>query len=87
MRKSRGISSAEWERIAHAVKERDGWRCRECGGAGALEAHHVIPVHAGGSDDLANLVALCRTCHIRKHTAPLKGGWDAIREGIVRRVI
>lgn len=58
---------AEWQRIRRVVLERDGWRCTRCGRAGALEAHHVQHVLQGGTDDLSNLVTLCRRCHIDAH--------------------
>ena len=56
-----------WRVVRRRVFERDGWRCRKCGGAGRLECDHVTPIHRGGAAwDEANLQALCRTCHIRK---------------------
>ena len=39
-----------WALAAKACKERDAWRCRWCGGAGMLEAHHQLQVRHGGSD-------------------------------------
>ena len=57
-----------WERTRRRVFERDGWACVQCGRAGALEAHHVRPISEGGAVfDLANLVALCRGCHVAVH--------------------
>ena len=57
-----------WARVSRMARDRDGWRCRACGRAGRLEAHHVRPVHQGGDLlDLANTRALCRSCHIAIH--------------------
>jgi 5-methylcytosine-specific restriction endonuclease McrA len=28
-----------------------------------MEAHHILPVRAGGSDDVENGEAACTTCH------------------------
>ena len=65
------------------VLERDGYRCRQCGkaaGRSNLEVHHVEPTHLGGSDDLGNLVTLCRGCHIRLEKTvknPMRAEWEA----------
>ena len=72
----RWYSSARWSRTSKAAKERDGWRCRECGKAGALEVHHVTARRTRPNDpasffDLANLRTLCRACHIRIHAKQL----------------
>lgn len=58
-------ATAAWRRIRHAVLERDGYRCRYCGGP-ASTVDHVVPVFRGGSDDESNLVAACVTCHRSK---------------------
>ena len=74
---------AEWERLRQQVKDRDDHRCQYCGGAGRLEVHHVIELERGGTNDLDNLSALCRTCHIEKHRPkrPNKDEWmTMIRE-------
>ena len=56
-----------WARLRVQVFDRDGWRCRTCGGASKLECDHVRPLHRGGDPyELANLQALCRGCHISK---------------------
>ena len=83
MRKSRGIGSRAWEGIRRAALDRDNWRCRECGRAGAMQVHHVISVYLGGSDEFSNLVSLCRGCHAAKHQRR-KGDWDMVLTGIVR---
>ncbi len=38
-----------------------------------LTIDHVVPVRAGGSDDVANLQLLCMACH-REVDSPKKGG-------------
>jgi 5-methylcytosine-specific restriction endonuclease McrA len=49
---------------------RDGHRCVSCGdGAldGArLEVDHILPVAAGGRDELDNLQVLCKSCNSGK---------------------
>jgi len=58
------------------VLERDGYRCRECGKAGRLEADHVQPLDKGGADDPDNMQALCVRCHIEKTRAERYGPVD-----------
>ena len=44
--------------------------CEMCG-AKAVDIHHIEPKGMGGSktkDFIANLVALCRSCHTRCHS-------------------
>jgi 5-methylcytosine-specific restriction endonuclease McrA len=64
-----------------AVLQRDGWRCRYCGcrvyvyseaptRLEQYEIDHVIPVVAGGTNDLDNLVAACLSCNRRKCAVP-----------------
>lgn len=56
---------AAWQAIRLACLERDGYVCAYCGRE-ANEADHVIPVAAGGKDELSNLVASCKPCNGRK---------------------
>jgi len=42
-----------------------GWTCAYCGGE-ATEADHIWPKKWGGTDELDNLQALCRSCNARK---------------------
>lgn len=50
------------------VLARDGGRCCRCGVAVQHQAHvdHVVPLGAGGGNDLANLQLLCAGCHAGK---------------------
>ena len=64
--------------IREDVLRRDGMRCRLCGGGVpedvpvdhplALTIDHLIPIAAGGDDDLANLVVAHRECNVTKGT-------------------
>jgi hypothetical protein len=51
-------------KIARAVLLRDG-RCRMpgCARHRGLEVHHLVPRSRGGSDDIANLAAVCPAHH------------------------
>jgi 5-methylcytosine-specific restriction endonuclease McrA len=64
----------EWRKVSRAVRKRDGYTCQACGalwqrGQRTLEAHHKIPIRLGGTDDMDNLTALCRRCHVQADAA------------------
>ena len=77
-----GIASTRrgWRRLRQAAKNRDGWRCQDCGKAGILEVHHIIPLNDGGEDFLDNLKTLCLDCHHAIHTnKPVeRQAWDQV---------
>ena len=79
-----------WARARRAAFEPDGWRCTNCGQAGRLEAHHVVPLDDGGAAyDLANIRTLCRECHIDKHRreqSPEEAAWRELAVDAVWRV-
>lgn len=41
-------------------------RCLACGKKTKLEADHVVPLSRGGSNDIANIQPLCRSCNSSK---------------------
>ena len=59
-RHHRETHNREWERIRQHVFDRDGHRCQDCRKAGRLEAHHMLELAHGGTNDLSNLKTLCR---------------------------
>ena len=59
-------SGWQWKRIRLQILDRDGWRCRSCGGYGN-EVDHLVPLHRGGAVLRAeNLQTLCSSCHVLK---------------------
>lgn len=38
-------------------------KCELCGSERELQAHHIIPVTCGGTDDKENLLCVCKRCH------------------------
>lgn len=55
-----------WDQIRRRVYRRDRYTCQNCGATGVpIEAHHVVPIRAGGSHHLRNLITLCSNCHAR----------------------
>jgi len=60
------ISAEEWETLERQVFKRDSYICQRCGkrfNKYDLSVHHLIPRSEGGSNDLRNLITLCRKCH------------------------
>lgn len=58
------LSRVEWGK---AVKERDNFRCAECGDIRNLTAHHILPCYQGGKNILSNGITLCLSCHEKRH--------------------
>lgn len=53
--------------LRRAIFERDGYRCRYCGGYhGGLVLEHVMPWSRGGTDTADNLVTACVPCNQKK---------------------
>ena len=80
------IPSGTWRRIRAMVLARDGYRCRRCKRYGYMQVHHVKPLHEGGENDLSNLVAMCRTCHMafhQQHTNPERWQWRRLTRALV----
>lgn len=57
-------------RLQNAVFKRDGFRCCECGvepeDPKHLHIDHILPVAAGGTNEISNLRVLCRPCNLNK---------------------
>ena len=72
----RGYDRA-WAALARAVRQEEPW-CRFCLEAGrhvpAEHVDHIRPRREGGTDDRANLRALCGPCH-RRRTAVEQSQW------------
>jgi len=63
------LGSTAWKRLRSVVIMRDDWRCQghDCDRRNKLTVHHIIPRSAGGTDNLDNLITLCRECHDAIH--------------------
>lgn len=50
------------------ISAQQGWKCFHCKQqlSAFYEVDHIIPLYKGGSNDLSNLVSLCRECHSKK---------------------
>lgn len=56
-----------WNTFREEAMDRDGRKCTHCGSTDALEVHHIVPVHAGGTNTKENLTTLCHGCHVKIH--------------------
>ena len=76
------LDARRWAQARKACLDRDGWRCTECGKAGKLEAHHLVPVSEAPelAYELDNLATLCVGCHVELHHPALPGEreWRAL---------
>lgn len=59
-------------KLRYEILDRDQKKCQDCGrspsnGGVALQVHHVLPVHQGGTNEPLNLVTLCSECHGGRH--------------------
>jgi HNH endonuclease len=62
---------------------RDCGECEYCGNYSAYddgEVHHLISRGKGGTDDIDNLVWICKGCHRTRHVRPMFGKAEAARD-------
>lgn len=61
-------SGSGWWEIRAKVMKRAKNRCEDLGcSEKAEEVHHIVPLSRGGTTTMANLIALCKCCHDRRH--------------------
>lgn len=60
----------QWKKLRDRIMQRDYGLCQVCMRHGrvtpATEVDHLIPKAKGGTDEDANLRAICRPCHAEK---------------------
>lgn len=61
------LPQSKWIPLRKNAFNRDSHQCRNCGKESNLEAHHIVPIEAGGTNDLSNIATLCRDCHLKAH--------------------
>lgn len=76
-----------WDRLADAIRDRDGHVCKKCGKPESenhrrLNVHHIVPRRECLSPEIANhpdnLISLCCECHMRVE-------WDSAQKRGTRR--
>lgn len=70
-RHTRGYGAA-WDKLRKVIMARDSYLCQPCLAKGrptpANAVDHITPKAKGGTDDPANLQAICHDCHEAKTT-------------------
>lgn len=81
-----GISGGRWQALRDQVVTRDRGCCYLCGRLveGPFEIDHLVPVAAGGTNDLRYLATAHPDCHARRHREP---DWAAERVESALRVL
>ncbi len=62
----RGAGGEASHELRRRVYERDGRRCKQCGGVDDLTLDHIVPVSRFGMTSEDNLQTLCRRCNSAK---------------------
>lgn len=73
-----------FENTKAMILNRDNYKCQFCKGKhkdNKLEVHHVIFRSKGGSDEQANLITLCHTCHKDLHEGKIKPNFKGKTKG------
>lgn len=67
-RKYRGFG---WYSAQKERREIDNYTCQDCGvkqGHRKLDVHHIVDYSLGGSNEMSNLITLCRSCHNKRRS-------------------
>lgn len=66
---SERLSPEEMQDIRNEIIISDGLVCGKCHKSGNIEyhLHHIIPLHKYGTNNPANLILLCLSCHQKQH--------------------
>ena len=57
-------SSSTFRRL---VFQTHGTYCVNCGSSEEVDLHHIVPIAKGGTNNIQNIVPLCRKCHMAVH--------------------
>ena len=54
---------SNWHTKRKIALKRDDYTCQKCGKKKDLVVHHIVAYEDNGSNELENLLTLCRSCH------------------------
>jgi 5-methylcytosine-specific restriction enzyme A len=64
----RGARGSNWRTIRNLILIRDKHTCQDCKETDKkLEVHHLLALALGGDNRIQNLLALCVSCHRKRH--------------------
>ena len=74
------------ETVSKWLKDMLPRKCMNCGAAGNLQYHHIVPVIYGGNEVPTNIAVLCSDCHSKVHYGRdgIINHGDSVRIGIER---
>lgn len=76
------LKTADWKAKCKIVLERFGHQCAHCEKE-ADTVDHIVPHSLGGTSDLSNLQALCRSCNGAKgNKIQFRQSWTNPRWGV-----
>ena len=78
------LNSFGWRERAAEVKRRADGRCEMCDRPGDTDVHH-LSYRDVGNEDLVDLAALCRRCHMGMH-GHIKG-WEPPCDDLIQKRI
>lgn len=68
----------------YQIAELEVVMCQHCNKRQAADIHHIIFKSQGGSDEIENLIALCRECHDKAHGKLKKGEKKILAETLLK---
>ena len=55
--------SFDWEDLRQQVFQKYGHKCMCCNSTNDIQVHHIISLKQGGTNNINNLMPLCKKCH------------------------
>ena len=70
--------------IRKYILDRDSYCCGKCKSSYSddkmMQVHHIVPVSDGGTDELTNLITVCRNCHKKIHNDDWRKYAESLRK-------
>lgn len=61
------VRRGEYDDLRYKIAKQLGNKCARCGSTEGIQYHHIRPLQYGGTNDIENLVPLCKLCHKEVH--------------------
>jgi 5-methylcytosine-specific restriction endonuclease McrA len=66
------LESQEWAHKRREALTRANFKCERCRNEKDLRVHHISYDRLGTTDEMVDLVVLCKTCHYKEHGSQLR---------------